>query len=450
MTTALVFIAFIVTIGIMIALISKYKVHPAMSILLAVIFLGCALSFVPGIAPFEIVKTVNTGFANTIRDIALVILLGCVLGKVMEETGAAVSITKTILRLLGPKKAIWAIAFSAGILGIPIFADSVVILLIPIVSVMAASTGASMMAYGGALYCGALVTASLVPPTPGPVAAAALLNLPLGQAVLWGLVVSVPSIIAGVIYLKTLNKYPVEPKEEYIHAANRAEGKPLPTTVDSIMPILIPIILIMLNTLVQTQLDKTSSIVKIASFLGDPLPALLIGCLYSMKLVSNTRKKWLEKEVVNNWVESACRDAAMPVFVTGLGGALALFIRNADIANQIANAVASASLPGIMLPIIIAAIIHVITGSNALGVMTAAALVEPMLPTIDVSPLAAFLACGTGALMFKHSNSSGFWVTTAMSNMSLVQGLRSVGGFSTVCGFTGAAVTIIFHYMGII
>ncbi|MCC8189397.1 MAG: GntP family permease [Planctomycetes bacterium] len=447
MVTAMVLVAFLITIGIMILFISKYKIHPAISILLAVMFLGIVLSFVPGIQPFSIVRTINTGFANTIRDIALVIFLGCVLGKVLEETGAAVSITKAIVRLLGPNKVIWAIAFSSAILGIPIFADSVVILLIPIVSVMAATTGASMMAYGGALYCGALVTASLVPPTPGPVAAAALLHLPLGQAVMWGIIVSVPSVIGGVIYLKTLNKFPVEPKEEYITAAKTAEGRDLPSTTKSLIPILIPIVLIMLNTMVQANFDKESVLVKICSFIGDPLPALLIGCLFSIMLI---RGNWMDKKVVNGWVEYACRDAAMPLIVTGLGGSLALFVRNADIANQIANAVAGASLPGIFLPIIIAALIHVITGSNALGVMTAAALVEPMLETIGVSPLAAFLACGTGALMFKHSNSSGFWVTTSMSNMSLTQGLRSVGGFSTVCGFVGAAFTVLLHYLKMI
>lgn len=106
--------------------------------------------------------------------------------------------------------------------------------------------------------------------------------------------------------------------------------------------------------------------------------------------------------------------------------------------------------PGILIPIIIAALIHVITGSNALGVMTAAALVEPLLGAIGVSPTAAFLACGTGALMFKHANSSGFWVTVTMSNMDVRQGIRAVGGGSTVAGFTGAIVTIILHSMGII
>ena len=123
-----------------------------------------------------------------------------------------------------------------------------------------------------------------------------------------------------------------------------------------------------------------------------------------------------------------------------MGGALAAFIKNAGVANAVAETVVQFSIPGIIIPILIAALIHVITGSNALGVMTAAALVEPMLGALGISPLAAFLACGTGALMFKHANSSGFWVTVTMSNMDIRQGIRAVGGGSTVAGVTGAAI----------
>lgn len=444
MTTALVLTAFIVTIAMMIVLISKYKLHPAMSILLSVMFLGIALSFITGYQPTEIVKTINAGFAGTIRSIALVIFLGCVLGKVLEETGAAVSITKFIVAKLGSNKVVWAIAISSGILGIPVFADSVVILLMPIVSVLAVETGASMMTYGGALYLGALVTHSLVPPTPGPVAA--LLGLPMGQAVLWGMIISVPSIFFGVLYLKLLNKEKVLPRQEYIDAANNADPSAIPSVSKSLLPIAVPIILIMFNTIIEANFPKTT-LAAIAAFVGDPLPALLIGCLFSVTLVG---KGWKSKKVLNDWVESAVRESAMPLFVTGLGGSLALFIRNAKIAESIAEAVAQTPIPAILLPVAIAAIIHVITGSNTLGVMTAAALVEPMLPTIGVSPLAAFLACGTGALMFKHSNSSGFWVTVSMSNMSLLQGIKSVGGFSTVAGFFGALTTVILHYAGMI
>jgi len=441
MSTAYILTAFVASIVLMVVLISKFKVHPAMGILLSVIILGIAI----GTPLEEIAGTINTGFANTIKSIAIIIFLGCILGKVLEQTNAAVSITKTTVRMFGTKNVIWAIAASSAILGIPVFADSVVILLMPIVSVLAVETGKSMISYGGALYLGALVTHSLVPPTPGPVAAAALLGLPISDAIIWGIIVSVPSIIAGVLYLKRL-KIPVQPKEEYLIAAKNADDAVLPSTTKSLIPIIVPIILIMLNTFFNTYFKKSIA-ANVFSFLGDPLTALLIGCFTSTILIG---PEWKTKKVLNDWVEESIRTAAMPIIVTGLGGSLAIFIKNAKVAEHIAEAVANTAIPGILIPILMAAIIHVITGSNTLGVMTTAALVEPMLEILGISPLAAFLACGTGALMFKHSNSSGFWVTTSMSNMTLTQGIISIGGFSTVAGFVGAVVTVILYYMGVI
>ena len=351
-------------------------------------------------------------------------MLGCILGKVLEETGAAVSITKATVKLFGEKRVLWAILLASAILGIPIWADTVVILLIPIVSNLALQTNKSMMSYG---------------------TAAALLHLPLSDAIMWGVLISIPSVFAAGLYCLTL-KEPVAPQDEYIKSAEASKDKPLPSVGTSLAPIILPLVLIFLNTGINAMFPDTT-VAKVFKFVGSPLAALLAGCLFSLVL---TGAEWRSKTVMNDWVESALRSSAMPIMVTAMGGALAAFIKNAGVANAVAETVVQFSIPGIIIPILIAALIHVITGSNALGVMTAAALVEPMLGALGISPLAAFLACGTGALMFKHANSSGFWVTVTMSNMDIRQGIRAVGGGSTVAGVTGAAITVILHFAGII
>ena len=181
-----------------------------------------------------------------------------------------------------------------------------------------------------------------------------------------------------------------------------------------------------------------------------PLAALLAGSLFSLVL---TGAEWRSKKVMNDSVES--RPALLGHAHHGhRHGRRARRVRHQE-RGALANAVAEhvvqfGESPASSSRSFIAALIHVITGSNALGVMTAAALVEPMLGALGISPLAAFLACGTGALMFKHANSSGFWVTVTMSNMDIRQGIRAVGGGSTVAGFTGAAITVILHFAGII
>lgn len=441
MSTTYVLVVFAAVIALMIFLISKCKVNAAMGILISAITLAVALG-----TPWESIEgTINSGFSGTIKSVAIVIFLGCAMGVVLEKTGAAIRITKWAISLVGEKNMIWAIAFASAILGIPIFADTVVILLIPIVSLLAVQTGKSMMSYGAALYLGALVTASLVPPTPGPVSAAALLNVPLGQAILWGLIVAIPSVIGATLYCMTL-KTPVAPKEEILAAAKQADMSNLPSLTKSLLPILFPLVLILINTACSVMAPGTG-IANFMAFIGSPLAALFSGCLLSLLL---TGDRWKTKTVLNDWVDEGILAAAMPIVVTGMGGALATFVKNAGVADKIAAIIADSGFPAILIPIIIAALIHVITGSNSLGVMTAAALVEPMLGTLGISPVAAFLACGTGALMFKHANSSGFWVTVSMSNMDVNQGIRAVGGASTVAGFTGAVLTCILVALGII
>lgn len=442
MGTSYILSVFIIVIVLMILLISKLNIHAAFGILIASIALAIGL----GTPWKDIEGIINEGFSGTIKDVGIVIFLGCVMGIILEKTGAAERITLSAIKLLGEKRIVWAIAFSSFILGIAIWADTVVILLIPIISEISLRTKKSMAKLGPILYLGALVTASLVPPTPGPIAAAGLLKLPIGKAIIWGLIISIPSVIAATFYLSHYNADKVLPKDEYVKSAKEIVGENLPGIGISLMPIVLPLILIMLNTGVNLIMPETP-FANFFTFIGSPLAALLTGCILSLIL---TGDKWRSKLVLNDWVDLGIKEAAMPIIVTGMGGALAIFIKQSGVADSIAQVVAGAGLPGAIVPIIVSALIHIVTGSNSLAVMTGAALVQPMLSTLGLSPLAAYLACGTGALMFKHANSSGFWVTVTMSNLDVKQGIRSVGISSTIAGGIGALITIVLSTIGVI
>lgn len=437
-----IIIAFVVAIILMVIMISKFKVHPAMTILIVVLGLGLAIGMEPG----KIVSTVEGGFGKTIGSIGIVILLGCLLGKVLEETGAAVRITNSVLVIFGKKNAIWAIAISSAILGIPVFADSVVIVLMPIVSTLALKVGASMAQYGTALYLGAYITHSLVPPTPGPLAGAAILGVDLGSAIFWGIVVSIPAVIATTIFIKTI-KLEISPKEEFIKTAqNLTDLKKLPGLFLSYLPIILPIVLIMIASMLKA-IDKKAPLTQFFNFVGSPMVALLIGVIVSLLL---TGHEWKTKKVLNNWVEDGLKLSAMPIIVTGLGGALAVLITNAKVAQQLAELIGKSGIPALFIPFIISALVNTITGSNTLGVMTGAAITQPLLAGLGLSPLAAFLACASGAQIFKHSNSSGFWVTVSLSNMNLAEGLRSVGVATCVSGVASFATVLVLNFMGLI
>ncbi len=440
MSVGLVLTIFAICIAVMIIMIAKFNVNAVTSLLLVSIVLGLLLGTPPG----EMEGVINGAFSSTIKSVAVVILLGCILGKMLEETGAAQAICTSAIKIVGKKNVIWAIGFSAFVLGIPVFSDTVTILLISIVSKLAVETGGTMMALGSALGVGAQITHALVPPTPGPLAAANALGVPMGQAIGWGLVVSFPSLITTILFCKYCCTQMVHPKDEYMKAK---DDERLPSTTIAYMPIVIPLALIIISSVITNTMPEDSSIVGIASFIGSPITALIIGCMLAMIL---TGSEWNSKKVLNDWVDESMASAAMPLFVTGMGGAMAQFVKNAGVADKIAEAVVAAGLPSLLLPILLAVLIHVATGSTTLAVLTAANLTAPMLETLGISAVAAFLACAAGSIILKHGNSSAFWVACSMSNMSFTQGLIGIGGGCTVAGVTACIITFILNAVGVI
>ncbi|WP_110669779.1 GntP family permease [Salinicola halophilus] len=438
MSDLYVLIAFGVALVAMILMISRWNVHPAITLLIIVVGLGLAL----GLGVEESLNTLSNGLGSTVGKVGMIIFLGCVLGKMLEGSGAALRITSAAYNAFGPKKAIWAIAAASALLGVPIFSDAIVIVLMPIVANLAMQTNTSMAKYGTVLYLGAFVTASAIPPTPGPVAAASFLGVSMGEAILWGALISVPGIIAGTLYAQSL-KIDVAPKPEYLQQKPVEEG-PSMSLLAAVAPIVLPIMLMMFGSLVGEQFEG-SWLGEFLALISDPTIALLIGVVLAFPLLGG---KWRTKEVLNDWMEDGLRLAAMPIIVTGLGGALALIVRDTGVADSLASSVQSMGIPPLLIPFIVGALVNTITGSNTLGVLTSASIVQPLLPSLDISPLAAFLACASGSQILKHPNSSGFWVTVSLSGMNVAQGIRAVGGATLISGLVSGAFTYFFFIMG--
>lgn len=451
-------LAFVTAVVVLVLLIARFKVHPVATLFIVVMGLGLVL----GMGGTATVELVMEGFGSTLAKVGLLVIFGCVLGKMLELSGAAMKITETALRMFAEKRVPWAIALASTVLGIPLIADTAVVMLIPIVSALAYRTGFSMMRLGPILYIGAYVMTSVIPPGPGPLASASLLEVSMGEAILYGLMVGVPGVLVATLYLSRIKTY-VPPKPEFVEhlvgaggpsSGGSGEGATDDTAPGSkvglfgaLLPILAPIVLIVFASLAGPALPEGSWITGTVLFVGEPTVALFLACLLALPLF---RGRWRDKETLNDLFESGLRIAAMPLALTGVGGALASIIRETGVAESVAGGIEGIGLSPILIPFLIAAAVCTITGSNILGVMTSAAIMQPLLPSLDLSPLAVYLACATGAQIMKHANSSGFWVTTTLSNMTVGQGIRSIGVASVLSGVTGFVVLYVMHATGLV
>ncbi|MBE1514450.1 GntP family permease [Nesterenkonia halotolerans] len=455
MSDVYVLSVFLAAVIALVLLIARLKVHPVATLFIVVVALGLAL----GMGGAETVALVNEGFGNTMASVGLLVILGCVLGKLLELSGAALKITETALKLFSEKRVPWAIALASSLIGIPLIADSAVIMLIPVVSMVAAQTGISMMKLGPILYIGAYVMTSVVPPGPGPLASASLLGVGIGEAILYGLAVGVPGIIAATLYLLTTKTH-VNPKPEFVNEAGDLESA-LPqahsgtTKIDTnrislasaLAPVLAPIALITISAFVSPLLPEGSVAYEVLTFIGAPVVALFLGCLLVLPMFG---RRWKDKETLNDMFEGGLRVAALPLALTGVGGALALLIRETGVAENVATGIQSIGIAPLLIPFLVAAAVCTITGSNILGVMTAAAIMEPLMDTLGLAPIVVYLSCATGAQIMKHANSSGFWVTTTLSNMTVGQGIRSIGVASLISGVTGFLVLNLMVLTGVV
>ncbi|MGW8531130.1 MULTISPECIES: GntP family permease [Nocardiopsidaceae] len=455
-------LAFLAAIVVLVLFIARFKVHPVATLFIVVVALGLVL----GMGGTGTVELITTGFGNTLASVGLLIIFGCVLGKMLELSGAALKITESALSLFSRNKVPWAIALASTVLGIPLIADTAVVMLIPIVSALAYRTGISMMKLGPILYIGAYVMTSVVPPGPGPLASAALLEVGMGDAILYGLMVGVPGVVAATIYLSRIKTH-VPPKPEFVEhlvggpdapasagaGSGNADGaaeEAAPHTVGlfgSLVPILAPIVLIVFASLAGPALPEGAWFTDTVLFAGEPTMALFLACLLALPLF---RGRWRDKSTLNDLFEAGLRIAAMPLALTGVGGALATIIRETGVAENIATSIESTGMSPVIIPFLIAAAVCTITGSNILGVMTSAAIMQPLLPALGLEPIVVYLACATGAQLMKHANSSGFWVTTTLSNMTVGQGIRSIGVASVISGLTGFAVLNIMIATGVV
>ena len=442
---ALSLIGFAAVIFLLLFLIAKWKWHVFFALLIPILLFGV----LPGIQRNNFIDAFETGFGNTLGSIGVVIVLGSIIAEALKHTGAIQVITRSMVKLIGSNRMPLALTMTGFIIGVAIFSDVAYVILNPLVHSAAKTMGVGIAVMSTGLVGALQLTHAIVPPTPGPLAAAALLGADIGKTIIFGSI----ACLFGSISCWAWGVYVAGPRIK-TQASDDFDGRnfdnaeeDLPSTLSSYTPIIIPIVLIGTQSVVSLLFDEGHILRIIFSYLGWPVIALSIGVWLAYR---NIKSEDAKDKAKDEWVEAALRTSAMILVVTGLGGSLSAILRGTPAVDYIAMLFTEYGLPTIMLPFLIGIIGNMITGSTTVGVITAASLVAPMLGGLGLSPEAAMLAGASGSVIIKYVNSSYFWVCTSLTKLSVTDAVFSYGGATMVGGLTSFAVVCVMWVVGLI
>lgn len=436
-------LAAIIGLVILLVLIIRFKIQAMIAILIGAIAIG----LIGGMPAEDIVTAVNDGIGNTLKGIALLVGLGSMFGAILEVSGGAQTLAVTMVRWFGDRKAAWALGITGLVIAMPVFFDAGLIILIPLAFSLAKRTNRSSLFYAIPLLAGLAVGHAFIPPTPGPILVATMLGVDLGWVILVGICCGVVSmIVAGPVWGSVCGKKYYIPIPE--HVANQADfdESKLPNFWAIVGIILIPLVLIILDS-VAGVVPAMSSLQPVFSFLGEPFVALLIATVAAMLILGIGHG--YSTEELEKIMTKSLEPTGLILLVTACGGVLRYVLQYSGLGDVIGNAVASMSLPLVVLAFIVAALVRICVGSATVAMTMAAGIVAAIPGIGDLSPL--YLACTTaavagGATVCSHFNDSGFWLVKSLVGMDEKTTLKTWTIMETLVGATGFVVALIISF----
>jgi GntP family gluconate:H+ symporter len=443
----LALVAFLGVIILLLFLIAKWRWHVFLALLVPLLLFG----IVPGVNQNNFIDAFETGFGNTLGSIGVVIVLGSIIAEALRHTGAIQTITQTMVKVVGSQRMPLALTLTGFILGIAIFSDVAYVILNPLVhsaaKLMNVTIGTMSIGLVGALQ----LTHAIVPPTPGPLAAAALVGADIGKTIIFGGIACLFGSLASWIWGQYIigPRLKTQPSDEFLadDLLSNDGSMNRPGALRSYAPIVVPIVLISAQSISRLYLPEDHIVRAGLAYLGWPVIALSVGVWLALANVKAVEQKKASK---SGWVEEALRVSAMILVVTGLGGSLSEILKHTPAVEFISGFFAEYGLPAILLPFVIGIIGNMITGSTTVGVITAASLVAPMLGTLDLSPEAAMLSGASGSVIIKYVNSSYFWVCTSLSRLPVNEAILGYGGATLVGGIVSFLVVCAMSALGFI
>ncbi|MCD5988784.1 Gluconate transporter protein [Pseudomonas savastanoi pv. glycinea] len=468
-------------IALLLFLVLKYKFQPFVALMLVSII----VALVAGVKPADLVATIEGGMGKTLGHIAIIIALGAMIGRIIELSGGAEALAKTLIKRFGNRRTPLALTVAGFIVGIPVFFEVGVIILMPLAYGVARAARKPLLLFALPMCAALLAVHAFLPPHPGAVAAAGQLGADLGRVLMFGIpMVAVLSLVGYFIAGRMTRKfYPMTDdiraevygphmtnadlqawhNGDYSNTSSEATHSNKPGLEESasslaaslppapapgfgliIGLILLPIVLILLGTLATTMLPVDSTLRSVLTVLGAPLVALLIDTLLCAWLLG-TRRGWSRTQV-SDVIGSALPGVAMVILIAGAGGVFGKVLVDTGIGAVVSEALRTTGLPVLALGFLLTLLLRAVQGSTTVALVTTAGILSPLIATLNLTPNHLALLClamGGGGLAMSHINDAGYWMFTKLAGLNVADGLRTWTVLVTILGTLGFLATLV-------
>lgn len=412
------------------------KVSPFLSLLLVAIISGLFL----GMPPEKLLKTIETGVGSTLGGLALIICLGAVLGKVLEESGAAEKIAVTLIKRFGEKNIQWAVLLTGFLIGIPLYYNAGFIILVPLVFMLAKKTSLPLLYIAIPMAASLSTTHCFLPPHPGPVVLVNAFKADMGKTLVYGICIAIPAvIIAGPMLGRWLKRISSSDLNLF---SSSAGSKVLPPTLPSFLIALLPVILITFSVIAENFLSP-GILQTVLLFIGNSTIALLVSVIVAFLYFGIVQKVKIETQM--QWLSTAISNIAMILLIITAGGVFKQVLTDSGTGDYISSFSKEWNMPPLIFAWIITALLRVMIGSATVAGITAAGVVAPLLAQHNVSPELMVLAVGSGSVFGSHINDSGFWMYKEFFKLSLKQTFLSWTVMETVISIVGLIGVLILN-----
>ena len=436
-STGQLIVAAIIGFATIVTLITAFKLHPFLSLTIGSFIVGA----IAKMSLSEMLAAYSNGVGSTVASVDVLIALGAIIGKLLADSGGADEIVDTLVRKAPPAALPWAMALIGAVIGLPMFFEIGLVLLVPVILLVTHRSKLPLMRVAIPALAGLSTMHAFVPPHPGPLAAIGLLQADLGATLGFGVLIAIPTVVvAGPLFSRLAARWvPVDAPDLFLNAdedgrSGTAPGHPKFSV--TLMTVLLPVILMMSKALADIFAVKGTAIRNIWDFLGEPMFALLLTTLLAIVTLGKT--SGMDRDAISDSVGASLPPIAGILLIVAAGGGFKQILVDTGIAKLLANGITQSSISPLLMAWLVAVVVRLATGSATVATLTAAGILEPVAASLPPTHVALLvLAIGCGSVFFSHVNDAGFWLIKEYFGISVGENIKTwslMESVLSVCG----------------